>query len=242
MSLLDNLVSYWSLDEASGTRVDSHGSNNLTDNNTVGSTTGVVSNAASFVAANSEYLSHASNTDLQTGDIDFTLAAWAKLNTKGAYETVVSKDQYDTSREYLVYYDFPADRFALLVSSGGSSASQTTLLAQSFGSVPTGTWCFIVICHDSINNALKICVNDGTVDSAAWTTGVYSGSAPFQIGASDDFGTPGSNPLNGEVDEVGFWKRVLTAGEITWLYNSGSGRSYSNIVASAGTNFFTFFP
>jgi len=34
-SLATNLVSYWELEEASGTRVDSHGSNDLTDNNTV---------------------------------------------------------------------------------------------------------------------------------------------------------------------------------------------------------------
>ena len=34
-NLLTNLVSWWELDEASGTRVDKHGSNDLTDNNTV---------------------------------------------------------------------------------------------------------------------------------------------------------------------------------------------------------------
>lgn len=35
VGLLASLTSYWNLDEASGTRVDSHGSNDLTDNNTV---------------------------------------------------------------------------------------------------------------------------------------------------------------------------------------------------------------
>ena len=34
--LKTNLVSWWDLEEASGARVDSHGSNDLTDNNTVG--------------------------------------------------------------------------------------------------------------------------------------------------------------------------------------------------------------
>ena len=43
------LVSYWALDETSGTRYDSHGSNDLTDNNTVGYTTGVQGNAADFI-------------------------------------------------------------------------------------------------------------------------------------------------------------------------------------------------
>ena len=34
-SLTTNLISYWKLDETSGTRVDSVGNNDLTDNNTV---------------------------------------------------------------------------------------------------------------------------------------------------------------------------------------------------------------
>ena len=32
--------------------------------------------AGQFTAANSEYLSHAHNSDLSTGDIDFTFAVW----------------------------------------------------------------------------------------------------------------------------------------------------------------------
>lgn len=40
MALTDNLISWWSLDEASGTRYDSHGTNHLTDNNTVSSEAG----------------------------------------------------------------------------------------------------------------------------------------------------------------------------------------------------------
>jgi hypothetical protein len=41
---------------------------------------------------------------------------------------------------------------------------------------------------------------------------------------------------NGSIDEVGFWKRVLTADERTWLYNSGAGRTYSEADASLKTN------
>src|SRR6056300_304684 len=49
-----DLVSFWKLDEASGTRVDAFGSNDLTDNNTVGQGTGTVyANAADFERSNS---------------------------------------------------------------------------------------------------------------------------------------------------------------------------------------------
>lgn len=36
-------------------------------------------------------------------------------------------------------------------------------------------------------------------------------------------------PLNGRIDEVAIWKRALTADEITFLYNSGTGRRASEV-------------
>ena len=47
---------------------------------------------------------------------------------------------------------------------------------------------------------------------------IYNGAADFQIGSRE--GTSGAFP--GRVDQVGLWKKVLSAGEISDLYNSGS--------------------
>ena len=77
-----NLEAWWKLDEESGTRDDAHGSNDLSDNNTVGFTAGKYSNAASFILANSEYLSIGDNNSLSTGDIDFTLGCWVEIASK----------------------------------------------------------------------------------------------------------------------------------------------------------------
>lgn len=50
--LLTSLIAHWKLDEASGTRNDSHGTNHLTDNNTVTTATAKLgTNAAQFTAA-----------------------------------------------------------------------------------------------------------------------------------------------------------------------------------------------
>jgi hypothetical protein len=66
-----NLIAWWSMDETSGTRFDSHGTNALSDNGNVGTTTGVVGNAASFDGLD-DYLSIADNLALSTGDIDWS--------------------------------------------------------------------------------------------------------------------------------------------------------------------------
>ncbi len=71
MSLLDGLRVHYKLNESSGQRNDSHtNARHLTDNNTVPSRTMVLGNGASFDDANSEYLSHADNTDFEfSGDL-----------------------------------------------------------------------------------------------------------------------------------------------------------------------------
>jgi hypothetical protein len=53
--LADGVIAHWSLNETSGTRVDSTGSHNLTDNGGVSYETGILGNAATFTGT--KYLS-----------------------------------------------------------------------------------------------------------------------------------------------------------------------------------------
>jgi hypothetical protein len=104
-------------------------------------------------------------------------------------------------------------------------------LANTLGSPSLSTWYFVVCWHNQAAATINICVNDGAVDSAARTAAISDTAAGFIIGA-DGFNTTNA-PVDGRIDEVGFWKRVLSAAEITELYNSGSGRNYAYISAGA---------
>lgn len=240
--LQTNLVAYWDLDETSGTRVDAIGSNDLTDNNTVTSNSGVsvgnsltdnntvtqavgiVGNAAQFTAANSEWLSAASNSDLQSGDIDFAFSIWVYLDSKSNHQMFINKDS-GSGREYFLYFDFNDDRFIFQILGTGSSPAEPLIRANSFGSPSLNTWHFIVAWNDSVANTVNIQVNAGTVDSTSYTgAGPTVGSTDFVIGRRQS----GSDQwfMNGRIDEVGFWKKVLSAQEITDLYNSGSGNTF----------------
>src|SRR6267378_4108573 len=95
-SLITGLAGYWKLDEVSNgsapvTRVDSAGTNDLTDNNTTPSAAGKISNAINPLLANSEFLSHVSNATLQTGNIDFTLTAWVQIADNANNRSIISK-------------------------------------------------------------------------------------------------------------------------------------------------------
>ncbi len=231
--LLTGLISYWKMDETSGVRVDSvtASGNDLTDNNTVTSAAGKVGNTAVFTRANAEWLSRADNVSLSTGDIDFTFAGWVSLTSKpstgGVGMGIVGKWNTGVAeREHLIYWDETLDRFLFVVSANGTTSA--FVKADTLGAPVIGTFYFVVGWHDATANTINIQANAGTVDSVAHSTGVRDGASNLTIGAYAGVdGTPlAATDLDGRVDELGFWKRVLTSTERTNLYNAGTGIAY----------------
>lgn len=222
MSLLTSLVSYWTLDESSGNAVDAvvASANDLTAVNAPGTAAGKINTSRSFAAASSRYFSKASNAALQLGDIDFTWTAWAYLTSvPGTNNAIVSRWTNGTNdREALLMYNNSGVFRFLLSSDGGGTSVQ--LDASTFGAASLNTWYFVCAWHDAVNNVVGISVN-GTANTTGYSSGVLVGVADFQIGAFNSL-----NYWDGRIDEVGFWKRVLTSGERAELYNSGSGLAY----------------
>src|SRR3990167_2143510 len=208
--LLDNLIAYWKLEDL----VDSTGTiTDLTNNAVVTFTAGKILNAATFASASLQSLSHASEANLQTGDIAWTFNFWVKLTDKVASSPFLYKgDEANSTFEYVCYYDPGTDRFILNVT--GNSLS-----ANNFGSPTAGVYYMITVQHAGIGGAITIQVNNGTADSLAAITGT-SNASDFRIGHD---GNDLAHFTNGQIDEVGFWKRALTAGEIIGLFNCGGG-------------------
>jgi hypothetical protein len=229
MALVDAIpsaVAVWTLDESSGTRIDSIGSSDLTDNNTVGVDAGKFGNAADFIAANDEYLSVADNADLSMGDVDFTIRFWAKLNNVSSRQDLVAKWDPDDGREYIVTYNTSTNRFTLFVSSDGTSSTSVNLAADNFGAASADTWYLIHAWHDSVNNELGISVNAGTPDTEAHSLGVFDGSENFQLGRRS--GTTNVANMDGALDDVVILKGyVLDSTERTEDYNGGAGIAFA---------------
>jgi hypothetical protein len=230
-SLTDSLISYWKLDESSAgagavTRNDSHSTNHLTDNGTTPSAVGKIGNAAQFTAANSERLTIADNASLSVGDIDFTWAFWLYMDSTTGYQAYISKDSDDGSGgAFEIRKEEGETRPTWLIrQSGGSDCARV----QWGGSaLSTGTWYYVVCYHDAANNIAGIGVND--VFTTASTTGTpFDDPGKLAIGGS----SAAAGYSSCRIDEVGFWKRMLTADERTQLYNGGAGLSYDDFVSS----------
>lgn len=230
-SLKTTLESWWTLNEFSAgaapvVRGDSHGANDLTDNNTTPSTTGRVSLATQHTNAIPDFLSHISNASLQTGDIDFSFAQWLYLDNKAINMGIVTKDGVGAgAREYASFYNQGTDRLAFEVFRAVDVPA--VAVANTFGAPPVATWIFIVGWHDATANTVNIQINDGAVDSVG-TGGALQAAAAgeFRVGSFQRFP---ANALDGRVDEIVFAKSIWTADERTALYNDGDGIGYSDI-------------
>lgn len=239
MSLLTGLISYWELNETSGSRVDAHGSNDLTDNATVGSATGVQGNAAVFVEANTEYLSRAqaSCVDLD-GMTDLSIALWYNptsfpQNAGGEYyHNIVEKWYVASNRAYLFRYqnETGTPQLELATTNDGTNVDAAAFYTPGFS---LATWYHIAFTYDSSAAEVKWYKN-GTLQETDSTGGssIASGTSDFRIG-----GFTASVATDAKMDEVGIWSKVLTADEISTLYNSGSGLAYADLATAGGATF-----
>lgn len=238
-SLATDLVSYWELEETSGTRVDSHGSNDLTDVNTVGSVAAIEGNGASFTRANTESLviTDGDQTGLDETS-DLSIACWFRLDTlpaSGSYSFVQKYDSTTGNRSY--YFDF--------LKSGATYGLNSTfhtgsggIGAYRSGTFSTGTWYHAAVTFKAgsgTSGEVKFYI-DGTQLGTTATgdcPALQDVTQDFRVGANSDNAT---GHIDGDIDELGFWSRTLSSTDISDLYNSGSGIPYD---AGGGGSTFT---
>jgi hypothetical protein len=223
--LLNNVEAHWALRELSGSAIDYFKSNTLTQFGTISSVPGVVDTAREFEASNLEYFEIANNASLSTGDIKFCFAGWIYLTSKTLTinKSFVAKfGNTGNIREYQFFYNGTTDRFSFIVSPDGTL--NTTVAADTLGSPSTGQWYFFYVEHNPDTNLIGISINNGTLDTAAHSTGVAVNLAPFCLGRNQN-----GAYANAYLNSITYWKnRLLTPGERTQLYNGGAGLKFES--------------
>lgn len=214
MSLLDGLVSWWDLEEASGTRADAHGDHDLTDNNTVGSGAGRVGVAADAIETNNEYLA-------VNAPVDFTdshsVAFWV-YRRAGSTVTGIGNASGMGWRI----------RTSILEARNSLGTVQNIALPETF---TNNTWHFFVVSYDAATGTLSARMNGSETASTLALTGGIQAPSPNQL--SMFFGM-GAGSAGGLIDSYGLWNRVLSNAEVLALYNGGAGRSYADLAGGGG--------
>jgi len=218
-----NLQALWLMEEESGTRYDyTPNDNDLTDNNTVGSSVDAQegSRSADFERSNSEYLSITDGD--QTGlDItgDLTICCWVKPESLGAVMYFVSKwATTDNQRSYMLYtYGVANGDVTALLSDNGTDAVGANTVG---GVLAVDTWAHVAVVYNGTD--IRIYVNgalseNGSDNPASYSGGIYNGTAEVHVGGRDG----STNYFDGLIDEAAVFDRALSADEIADIYNNG---------------------
>ena len=117
----------------------------------------------------------------------------------------------------------------------GMMLVNTTLYGFALGGAPTiaigdttGLWILTVFQWDTLNYRSRVMAVGSASNSGTWSSFYQNAGKSsddtdhLSIGRSKAYG----RYMNGSIDLVGVWSRMLTDDEITELYNLGAGKDY----------------
>jgi hypothetical protein len=210
LALRTGLLAYYRMEEATGSpRMDSSG-NELSLNSVaaVSRATGKLGYAASFNGT-TQYLSCGVNPFAGLGQ--FYISAWVRTSTNVGQAII--------GVEGSMFFGMEPD---------ADGALGLQLVRVSGGNVaicngPTvphdGDWHFVAGAYDGL--ALYTSVDNGGPVGAGATGTIDAGTGVLRIGTDVQ-----NRFMNGQIDALGIWNRILTEEETAELYNGGAGREY----------------
>lgn len=213
--LIDELISYWKLDESSGDAIDIHSSNDAVETNgPIASVAGKLNGCRDLDKPSEQCFMASSNTELETGNIDWSVSFWINPESVGVGQDIIGKWGGSTL-EWLVRYEHFFNTMEVYFN-GAVQINHTITLS-------TGTWYHVVIWHDSVNDEVGIVVNNSAPHIESYAGGIMAGDSQLSFGKNP---ASAGTSFNGKMDEIGFWKKVLSSEEIGQLYNEGSALAY----------------
>lgn len=210
------LVSYWKLDESTGTRRDWAGPHNLTVVGGVGSDTGIINNAATFAAGANNYLT-VTNTAFVTGTNPFTISLWFYRTNACVSSSIIRKSLgAATNSEFALVFSTTSHRLLATMYSADGTFSQ---IADTYATT-TNTWYHTTLFYDPAAQFFGISLNGREI------TKVYADVHRATNVSMTIGGSANATQVQGKIDEVAFWNRCLSPIERAELYNNNSAISF----------------
>lgn len=212
--LLNDLFSYYPMQNNSN---DIIGTNNGTDTS-ISYVSGKIDQAAQYTTSGN--INVGAMPEL-SGVNKLSIAFWAKS------PDLFFPNWIDKSNCIQIRYD-GSYQYGIGVYIYESSGADYHYTRNITGSMAPGQWAHIVVTYDGTEaldiNKIKIYIN-GVQCITEQPLGLHLPTMPTSINASVNDLFIGTN-LTGNMDEVGFWNRVLSFADVSSLYNSGVGLAY----------------
>ena len=243
------MVSYWTFDDedlSGSTVTDTYGNNDGTNNGATTGQTGKVGEAFSFDGSD-DYVDIGEILGYGATDAH-TITAWINVPNPNTFQGIVGRQDNDQIPGYQLStggWDNEGEIFYAFVDDASESVRR-----RSAATIPANQWAFVGITYDGSNSlsGLHMYINGTQTDGAtlgSGSMGSFTYDSNFMIGSRD----ASSAFLNGKIDDVAIFNKVLSSSEITDLYNKGvagtglcevssaSTPTYNNFTSTETTNF-----
>ena len=215
---LYQMVGYWAMEGAdSANESPLFGNITLNNYNSVGTATGKINSGRDFEKGQSDYFITSGVPNIGTGDL--TVGFWWKPEAVDGVRQVLH-NFYGTGG-----FRFRVDTTNKIDFSIHNGTVFGTVAVWS-NIVVTGTWYYVVGWYDGAGQKVYLNVNEGTPVNVAHTTGMGAVSTNMYVGQS----AAGTYFADGVMDELFIYRRILSADERSWFYNSGNGRGFSQLM------------
>ncbi|WP_448569339.1 tandem-95 repeat protein [Thalassotalea ganghwensis] len=201
---------------------DSQGSNNSLASSAITYASGQVGSAAVFNGSSS----YTEVTRMVQND--FSIGFWIKTTSTGADPSAWAGIGIVTADEAGYVDDYAVS----IVSNGklgfGVGDTGGYVTATSLTSINDNSWHHIVVTRSQSSGEMNVYVDNVLEATQTGTTAILDDKATIQIGAMNL--TP-SNFLNGSLDHIKIYSRVLTSTDVTELYNDLSASNSAPVIA-----------
>jgi hypothetical protein len=188
---------------------------------------GLMVQAAMFNGASSQFLNIADNAALSMGaGVHPTLVFWVYFGGS-ASSILMSKATNGTAATIEYRVESNAGGQFRFRSSNGAALSATGFTPPPSPNI----WLFVAAQHDGTNETLS--VNNGPPVTTSVAFDIQDSTGAFRIGMNPD----GASPFSGAINQVGIAKSILSAAELTELWNGGKGKSFSQLSAALAAKF-----
>ncbi len=185
-----------------------------------------------------------------TGDIarasGSAIADWAFINQNGAAFTIVywvKMNNFTGTQDPLATTEHNASEVGIITRIGSTRTIGVTLGQQGLDLISfttsvlfpndTASFHMVMVQYDDATGIMSISVDDGTPETQGGgnLTNTANPTAVLSIGNNPT----GAQDIDGDMDEVSIWDRILSTAEITALFNGGAGLALSTVDQSAQT-------
>ena len=177
-------------------------------------------NTAIHLDGSADYIIAADSASFDTAGI--SLSAWVNLDAVDREHFVFSRDSGVEGDRYFLSYIGSNNKLRCYTWNAGNSA----VTFDGSNTLSASTWYHITMTYTS--GMTKVYLN-GVVDgsTATQTGSLKTGNEPLYLGVQNYAGTFYSY-LDGKLDDLRYFNRVLTVDEISLIYNSGNGTEASS--------------